>query len=222
MTCAYYTYWDGMEATFSMFEGSAGWVSSVPTSGGRVLVSTYFPQERFDEVRADALAAYHECVSSVVPELDAMMPRGRHAEPITGFGDQQNFFRQAWGPGWALVGDAAHHKDSLTARGIGDAFVHAELLTWRLAGIESPEATDAALARYSDECNDLLADSYRATLLVANPESRPARAQVLATVAADPELRQKYLDTVAGLSPPSELYTDDLLRHLNTTSEVRS
>ena len=43
-----------------------------------------------------------------------------------------NFIRQAYGPGWALVGDAGHHKDPFVARGISDAFRDAELLAQAL------------------------------------------------------------------------------------------
>jgi len=215
LTCAYYTYWDTMTTTFGMYESHAGWVSCVPTSGGRVLVSAYFPQADFARVRGAALASYHACVAAVAPGLDARMPRGRHAEPLTGFGDQQNFFRQAWGPGWALVGDAGHHKDSLTARGIGDAFLQADLLSHHLAGADGPRAQDAALARFAADRDAMLADSYRATLVAADPAARPARARVLAAVAQDRGLQQRYLDTVAGLAPVSALYTDELLGRLN-------
>jgi flavin-dependent dehydrogenase len=34
----------------------------------------------------------------------------------------------AYGPGWALVGDAGYHKDPITAQGITDAFRDSELL----------------------------------------------------------------------------------------------
>src|SRR5690349_3977464 len=39
-----------------------------------------------------------------------------------------NLMRQAFGPGWALVGDAGYHRDAVTAHGISDAFRDAELL----------------------------------------------------------------------------------------------
>jgi flavin-dependent dehydrogenase len=37
-----------------------------------------------------------------------------------------NFFRQPYGPGWALVGDAGYTKDFITAQGMHDAFRDAE------------------------------------------------------------------------------------------------
>ena len=42
--------------------------------------------------------------------------------------------RQAFGPGWALVGDAGYFKDPLTAHGISDALRDAELLANAAAG----------------------------------------------------------------------------------------
>jgi flavin-dependent dehydrogenase len=38
------------------------------------------------------------------------------------------FYRQAVGPGWALVGDAGHFKDFVTGQGMADAFLDAERL----------------------------------------------------------------------------------------------
>ena len=38
-----------------------------------------------------------------------------------------NYFRKPYGPGWALVGDAGYNKDFITAQGIIDAFLDAEL-----------------------------------------------------------------------------------------------
>ena len=39
-----------------------------------------------------------------------------------------NYRRQSFGPGWALVGDAGYHKDPFTGWGITDAFKYAQLL----------------------------------------------------------------------------------------------
>ena len=67
-----------------------------------------------------------------------------------------NQIRQAAGPGWALVGDAAYHRDPITGHGISDAFRDAELLAaaidahlaggvpWSLAGPAYDAARTAA------------------------------------------------------------------------------
>jgi hypothetical protein len=43
------------------------------------------------------------------------------AEPVHRTGDFPTFFRVSTGPGWALAGDARHHKGPFIARGVTDA-----------------------------------------------------------------------------------------------------
>ena len=45
-----------------------------------------------------------------------------------GFPGTPGFLREPFGPGWALVGDASYFKDPVSAHGITDAFIGAELL----------------------------------------------------------------------------------------------
>jgi len=53
------------------------------------------------------------------------------------------FFRAAAGPGWALAGDAGHHKEFVIGLGISDALRDARSLATAVL-----EGTDAALERY--------------------------------------------------------------------------
>src|SRR5207248_2938240 len=63
--------------------------------------------------------------------------------------DLPAFFRRSYGPGWALAGDAAHHKDPLIARGISDAFRDAELLSQAVTtGLGGETDLIPALERY--------------------------------------------------------------------------
>ena len=65
------------------------------------------------------------------------------------------YFRQAAGVGWALVGDAAHHKDPLAARGIADALLSAQLLAEHLLqGWD--QNLDQALHRYATALRSLM------------------------------------------------------------------
>jgi flavin-dependent dehydrogenase len=68
--------------------------------------------------------------------------------------DLPNFFRRPYGAGWALVGDAGHHKDPTLARGISDAFCDADLLAEAVdAGLSGRVAKGEALARYEQQRN---------------------------------------------------------------------
>jgi len=65
------------------------------------------------------------------------------------------------GPGWALAGDAGHHKDPAIARGIADAFRDADLLAAAVADGWYGDL-DAALAEYGrqrDRCAIPLSDA---------------------------------------------------------------
>jgi flavin-dependent dehydrogenase len=57
--------------------------------------------------------------------------------------------RRPFGHGWALVGDAGYHRDSLTAHGITDALRDAELLTRAvIRGGDTSHHTTQELAEY--------------------------------------------------------------------------
>jgi 2-polyprenyl-6-methoxyphenol hydroxylase-like FAD-dependent oxidoreductase len=71
------------------------------------------------------------------------------------------FMRRAWGPGWALVGDAGYWKDPISAHGLTDALRDAELLAravvaWRTDGLPEREA----LTGYEAERNRLSRDLF--------------------------------------------------------------
>jgi 2-polyprenyl-6-methoxyphenol hydroxylase-like FAD-dependent oxidoreductase len=90
-----------------------------------------------------------------------MIGDGQPVEKLRGIGELPTFFRASAGPGWALVGDAGHHKDPVIARGIADAFRDADVLTAAvLAGWDGE--LDAAVASYPgrrDVCSRPLSDA---------------------------------------------------------------
>ncbi len=212
LTCAYYTYWEDMPARFELYERPGSWVTAVPTNDGATLVLAYFPQSRFDEVRTDVHRAYLDQVRTTAPALFERMQGKRRTERLRGTGDQQNFFRQATGPGWALVGDAGHHKDSITARGISDAFFQAESLVRHVGdGLGDPERLDKALRWYAEDRDESLVEGYQATLAAAQLETPEMRLSLLRAVQSDPGLTAIYFDMVAGVESSSALYTPKLL-----------
>ncbi|MFF2846814.1 NAD(P)/FAD-dependent oxidoreductase [Streptomyces sp. NPDC058001] len=213
LTCAYYTYWDEVPATLELYEKPGSWVAAVPTNDAATLVLAYFPQSRFEEVRTDARRAYLEQIRDTAPALHERLQGRRPVERLRGTGDQQNFFRQAAGPGWALVGDAGHHKDSITARGISDAFLQVETLVEhigdRLQG--DPGLLDKALEKYASDRDAALTPGYESTLSVAQLAPNEQRLSLLRAVQTDTDLTAIYFDMVAGISTASALYTPRLL-----------
>ena len=62
------------------------------------------------------------------PQLVQRLRHARRTSPVGGMLGMLNQVRQAFGPGWALVGDAGYHRDAVTGYGISDAIRDAELL----------------------------------------------------------------------------------------------
>jgi 2-polyprenyl-6-methoxyphenol hydroxylase-like FAD-dependent oxidoreductase len=213
LTCAYYGYWEDVPSALELYETPASWVAAVPTNDDATLVLAYFPQSRFEEVRTDPRHAYLGQIRSTAPALYERLHGKRRIERLRGTGDQQNFFRQATGPGWALVGDAGHHKDSITARGMSDAFLQAETLARcvgdRLGG--DPQQLDQALRNYAEDRDASLAPGYESTLAVAQLAPHEQRLSLLRAVETDPDLTAIYFDMVAGIETVSALYTPKLL-----------
>jgi len=60
-----------------------------------------------------------------------------------------NHIRQAYGPGWALVGDAGYHRDAISGHGMSDAYRDAELVADALDRVLCGEVGErTALAGY--------------------------------------------------------------------------
>ena len=58
----------------------------------------------------------------------ARVREGRREEKWYGTAGVPGYFRKPYGKGWALVGDASYNRDPITAQGISDAFIDAEML----------------------------------------------------------------------------------------------
>jgi len=210
-TCAYYTYWEGVTDRFELYEAPGRWVGTVPTNDNTTLIAAYFPQSEFERVRKDAMGAYLEAVRSTAPELYAKIASQTPLERLHGTGDQRNYFREAAGLGWALVGDAGHHKDSITARGITDAFRQAQLLVDCVGtGLRNPEKLLDGLEEYAYQRDEILIDAYHSTLSVAALEVAEHRLSMLRTVAGDQELMDRYFATLAGVIGVEEFFTPEL------------
>ena len=126
LTCGYYAYWsdvpvDGVE--FYIREGRD--VLVFPTHDGQTCVWVGRSSDEWPDYRANVEARY---LGGLDEATRARLDAGRRMSPFRGTHKLPNHFRQCHGEGWALVGDAAYHRDPLTGMGIGDAFLGAELL----------------------------------------------------------------------------------------------
>ena len=211
MTCTYYSYWAGVPAHFELYERQGRWIGVIPTNDELTLIMAYFPQSEFSDVRTAVEPAYLEAVRTTAPRLYERMSAGRRVEQLYGTGHQENYFRKAFGPGWVLLGDAVHHKDSITARGITDAFIQAQSLTGYIGErLHDDAALGAALKRYEDDLDDLFYSFYQGALNVA--ELKPeGQAVMLQKLAGHQKLVDRYFSTVSGACSIDDFYNAELL-----------
>jgi len=215
MTTTYYSYWADVPSDFELYERPGRWIGVIPTNDDLTLLMAYFPQSEFNDVRKAVEPAFLEAFRTTVPELFERMSAGRRVEQLYGTGHQENFFREAHGPGWVLVGDAVNHKDSITARGITEAFVQAESLTAYVGdGLHDHAALGKALRRYENDLSGEAFSHYQGALNVA--ELKPeGRVEMLRKLVGHQEHIDRYFSTLSGACSIDDFYNDELLELLD-------
>ena len=216
LTCAYYGYWHDIEPRgIVLYARPGGMVAEFQTNDGATVVYVAWPQARFSEVRSDVENAFLRQVECVAPELAARLRRGVRREPIRGSGSLDNVMRTSAGPGWALAGDAATHKDPYLASGISDALRDAHLLTTALnAAFAGSSSLDDALRDYDLRRTEAIRPlfEFNAQLATLQPPP-PELADMLASLANDQIATDRFLGAISGTVP-----LHDVLPALPTSS----
>jgi len=159
--------WSGIE--FFVAEGSLAGV--FPTHDGQACIWICNPSADAKAVRhrtGSRVEAFGELLERSAPPLAERLRHARRTSPVRGMLRMPNQIRQAFGPGWALVGDAGYHRDAVTGYGISDAFRDAELLAVALdqaLGADAEETT--ALARYQQQRDQALREIFEITCRLA-------------------------------------------------------
>lgn len=167
---AQYTYvradWQALEQHL----GDAGFAGVFPTHGGEACIWVCAPVATVREhrMRRPTDAAFLALLGEISPTLAERVRAGEQTAPVRGMLRMPNQFRQAAGPGWALVGDAGYHRDAITALGISDAFRDAELLASALdEALRDPTREASALAAYGRDRDQMAAEQFDLTVRLA-------------------------------------------------------
>jgi flavin-dependent dehydrogenase len=186
MTSIIYTRFSGLRVPGYRWHYAPGTsVGVIPTNDGETLVFAAATPERFmRELRRNLHAGFYAVVQETSPdlaaEIRAAVPGAYHA-----FAGRRGFIRPAWGPGWALVGDAGYFKDPITAHGITDALRDAELLAGAVL-----HGSDGALARYQATRDELSIPLFAITNEIASLEWDLPRLQTLHKALSDEMARE--------------------------------
>jgi 2-polyprenyl-6-methoxyphenol hydroxylase-like FAD-dependent oxidoreductase len=115
------------------------------------------------EIRHDVAAGYRRALANVSVPLAADIASSRFEGELAIFAGRHGFLREAWGPGWALVGDAGYFKDPLTAHGMTDALRDAELLA-----AAAEQGSSNAFAEYAAQREELSHALFEVTDAIAS------------------------------------------------------
>jgi flavin-dependent dehydrogenase len=159
--------WSGIE----FFVAQRSFAGVFPTHGGQACIWVCTPSADAKAVRrrtGSRVEAFGQLLERSAPELAERLRQGRRTSPVQGMLRQPNQLRQAFGPGWALVGDAGYYRDAITAYGISDAFRDAELLAAALdQALDGDGDETTALAAYQQQRDQALREIFEITCRLA-------------------------------------------------------
>jgi 2-polyprenyl-6-methoxyphenol hydroxylase-like FAD-dependent oxidoreductase len=162
-----YGFWRGLTLPgYQWYYRPGAGIGSIQTNDDLTCLFVATPATRFmEEIRHDLSAGYHRVMADTAMDLATRLRTCELVGPLRGFPGQAGYFRQSWGPGWALVGDAGYFKDPFTAHGITDALRDAEFLAQAIGA-----GTDTALAEYQSRRDELSRELFTVTDRIASFE----------------------------------------------------
>lgn len=203
LTCGFYAYWSGVPTRGVEFYLRRGRdILVFPTHDGQTCIWVGRSASAWADYRRDVEGTY---MAGLDDALGERVRAGRRETPFKGTNKLPNQYRQNHGPGWALVGDAAYHRDPLTGMGIGDAFLGAELLADALdAGLD--DDLDGALAGYGETLHERTFPTFNYTLQSAALKDPATLVPFYDAIARDEALTQELMNVLGGTVPARQLF----------------
>jgi 2-polyprenyl-6-methoxyphenol hydroxylase-like FAD-dependent oxidoreductase len=151
---AYWSFFEGAapgpDPAFVLHRWGERFVVALPADSGLHQAMVMPELRMLPRFRADLEGSYMEHMRACEPVAETLCG-ARRVGKIFGMVRWECYFREASGPGWALVGDSGHFKDPCAGQGIQDAFRQAEALAPAIVrGLldGSDDAADQALAEW--------------------------------------------------------------------------
>jgi 2-polyprenyl-6-methoxyphenol hydroxylase-like FAD-dependent oxidoreductase len=194
-TMLFYAYWTGAKGRNTQdFFFEPPWICAhFPADDGHHVITVNGPAKIRGEIK-DLEAFYLQRIQSV-PALWSRLEGAAKVGRVLGTSRLEGHYRQHTGPGWALVGDAAHFKHPAGAQGIGDAFHAAEVLAHGL--LDGSWMTSYPAWRQRDS-----REFYAFTKFLGEPPADEGMRLVMDACIRDATLARRMVDIWARASRP--------------------
>jgi flavin-dependent dehydrogenase len=198
-----------MHGRFEMHIRPRRGFGAAETHDGLTMITVGWPISEFETNKKDIEGNYRATLA-LVPGFAERLRGARRETRFMGAA-LPNFFRKPYGPGWVLVGDAAYHKDPITAQGITDAFREAEWCASALhEALTGARSFDEVMAEYQSARDREAMPMYEFTCQMATLQPPPPDMQKLIAAIHG---RQKAIDAFArmnaGTISPAEFFAPE-------------
>jgi 2-polyprenyl-6-methoxyphenol hydroxylase-like FAD-dependent oxidoreductase len=208
---------DGFEA---FIRPQRGW-AVIPTHDDLTVIGVEWPRHEFEANRTDVEGAYMQTLD-LSPDFAARVRAGQRESRFIGTGYLPNYFRQSYGAGWALVGDAGYHKDPCTAMGISDAFRDAERLAAALDdALTGRQPFEHAMAAYQHGRDEKAMPMLEFTCQLASFEPPPPEMQrLLGAIHGNREATDRFISMFAGTLSVPEFFAPEAVEAVLAAASV--
>lgn len=204
---AYYTYWSGLpvDGFQVVVRPDRGW-GAFETNDGLTLLVIGWPYAEASAYKADVEANYLKTLE-LSPDFAERVRAATREERFVGAA-VPNYFRQPYGPGWVLVGDAGYNRDPITAQGISDAFRDAEQVAAALEQTFDGRAPfNEAMAAYQQARDEQVLPIYEFTAQLATLETPPVEMQqLLGAMHGNQAAMDGFASVSAGTLSPAQFF----------------
>lgn len=218
--CCYYSYFSGIaQDDLELYVRERCAFGGAPTNDGLHLVMVNWPTSRFSEIRADVEGHMMKALEKA-PDFLRRVRNGRREDKWYGTAGVPGYFRRPYGKGWALVGDAGYNRDPITAQGISDAFVDAEMLVEALSTWLSGDGVfEELMEDHETRRNERVRPMFEFTTQLAtlDPPAPPMQA-LFGALRDNQDATNAFLSAITGAIPLPDFMSDENVGRIMATA----
>ena len=212
----FYSYFSGLELSHTEFYSRPGrQVFAWTSNDGVVVAGVCCRADECQELKRDIDNEFWKEMDVHAPLLSEQLKQGERVEPWR-TASAKNFVRRAGGPGWALIGDAGITMDPITAAGISNAFLQADLIADAVDEGLALDSLDTEIEKFQQQRDQALLPHYEFTVGMArlDPEPPEEMMQMLMSLPGRQEDIDAYLGVFAMTVPVGEFFAPDNMQRI--------